>query len=420
MNLSASFMASLSPEAQLPEGLPEASGISFHSGRVKAGDAFFALPGEQQHGIIYAEDALARGAAFIVSDLPHPQGIQVSQPDQLLLQLGRHARTELTKPIIGITGSAGKTSTKAFVAAALAAEASPGNFNTPFALAQTLVEHCLYKSGKILVLELGIDHQGEMQRLVDLVRPDYALITSIGASHLLGLGSLENVAKEKSTILSLGAKGLVSTQAARFVTDYPTETYGLETATYQADLSRDETSLSYKTIVLRLPRPGKAMAINATAALAMADILGIDLQDAAQRLEQTKLEPGRLEFKRLGQLLIIDDTYNSNPLSVTEALTILRKQAGPHIAILGDMLELGGQSHHYHHELGEATRDLRTYAIGRESIAILEANPKAKHYLTVESFLAQLPQFDKGSILVKGSRGMKLERVVDALMGVKS
>jgi UDP-N-acetylmuramoyl-tripeptide--D-alanyl-D-alanine ligase len=259
-----------------------------------------------------------------------------------------------------------------------------------------------------------------MATLVQLVKPSHAIITSIGPSHLLGIGSLEQVAKEKASILSLGAKGLISTQAARFIPGDSFETYGLEQATYTASLSKDERSLTYKGLDVKLPSLGKAMAMNAVAALALAEKLGVPLTDAAKRIEAAKLEPGRLEFKKAGTLLIIDDTYNSNPLSVHQALDILRQQTPPHIAILGDMLELGGQSHHYHHELGEATKNVKTYAIGRESIAILETNPKAKHFLTVESFIGQLPSFESGTVLVKASRGMRLERVVEALLGVKS
>lgn len=417
MKLSASFIASLSPKAKQSPGLADASGISFHSARVKAGDAFFALPGEVQHGIAYADDALAKGAAFIVSDQPHPKGIQVEKAEALLLKLGQVARAELKRPVIGITGSAGKTSCKTFVTAALAAKSSPGNFNTPYALAQSLVEHALYHAEEILVLELGIDHAGEMANLVDLVKPSHAIITSIGPSHLLGIGTVEQVAREKASILDLGAKGFVSSQAAQLIPEsYRFETYGLTNGDYRAELTDDETSLNYQGIHVKLPSLGKAMAMNALAALAMAQTLEISLIEAGKRIETAKLEPGRLEFKKLGNLVIIDDTYNSNPLSAIQSLDILRKQAAPHIAILGDMLELGSQSHQYHHELGEATKNIMTYAIGRESIAILETNPKAKHFLTVESFLGQLPKLENATVLVKGSRGMRLERVVEALM----
>lgn len=421
MKLSASFIASLAntvPAQTVADAV--AGGITFNSQRLQAGEAFFALAGERQHGIAFADEALAKGAAFIVSDKAHPQGILVEKPEALLLELGSWARRELACPVIGITGSAGKTSCKTFVAAALQAKASPGNLNTPLALACILVKHLLESPQSILVLELGIDHKGEMAELVRLVQPSHAIITSIGPSHLLGLGSTAEVAREKASILSLGAKALLSTQAAQFIKTYPYETYGFDKASYSASLGTDERSLSYKGITVHLPSHTAIMAHNAVAAMAMAEIFGLDLAVAAAALEEARLEPGRLEFKQLGQVLLINDSYNSNPLSVAEALAVLKKQAAPHAAILGDMLELGSHSHSYHHELGEATRGIRTFAIGREAIAILEANPKAQHYLTVESFLAQLPRFDKGTVLVKASRGMRLERVVAALMGAMS
>ena len=135
-------LASMSSDIEAdPDTLPNASGVSFHSARVRPGDAFFALPGAAGHGLGYADQALAAGAAFIVSDRPHSRGLQVDNPAQVLTDLGKHARVQLHGAVIGVTGSAGKTSTKAMLSQALEAAASPGNFNTPLALAQVLVDN---------------------------------------------------------------------------------------------------------------------------------------------------------------------------------------------------------------------------------------------------------------------------------------
>lgn len=420
MKLSADFIAQLTQASALPSSVAEATGVSFHSGRVKRGDVFFALAGEASHGIHFADDVLAKGAAFLVSDRPHPKAILVEDSAKALLALGKQARTELSCPIIAVTGSAGKTSTKSFLSTALNAASTVGNFNTPFALAKTLIEHSLKMPNKPLVLELGIDHVGEMATLVDLVKPTHGILTSIGASHLAGLGSLEQVAKEKAAMFVADIPAFVSEQALAFVTPYIKNpiSYGLsDTLDYSGQLISDQ-SLSYKGFDLNLPSPGEAMANNAVAALAMADYFELPLKEVLQRLSNTQLEPGRLEFKQQGDLTIIDDSYNSNPLSAEQSLALLRKQAQPQAAILGDMLELGSASRQYHLELGKLTKGLATYAIGRESIAILESNPKAKHFLTVDAFLAKLPEFSSGTVLVKASRGMHLEQVVDALLGV--
>ena len=129
-----------------PSILPDASGVNFSTSRLKPGQAFFALPGQTTHGIQYADQALKQGAAFIVSDKPHPQGVLVSDPVQTLLELGKWGRKHLRGPVIGVTGSAGKTSTKAMIAATLDIPSTTGNLNTPLALATTLVN--TYVSGK--------------------------------------------------------------------------------------------------------------------------------------------------------------------------------------------------------------------------------------------------------------------------------
>ena len=226
--LSPRHIAALSParlnEGGLREALGEAltethtaTGVSFHSGRVRPGDAFFALPGEREHGMRYADAALTGGAAFIVSDRPHPRGVSVADPAGVLLELGREARAALQGPVVGVTGSAGKTSTKAFLCAALGVPNSPGNFNTPLALAQALVGAWLEgRTGKDerLVLELGIDHVGEMATLTDLTRPTHALLTLVAESHLSGLGSVETVAREKGKLVEAAEVAFVSAQAA--------------------------------------------------------------------------------------------------------------------------------------------------------------------------------------------------------------
>ena len=183
--------------AEVPEGeLSPATGVTFHSGRVHAGDAFFALPGASTHGITFADKAVEQGAAFVVSDKPHPRGLLVVDPVEALLKLGRWARAAYPGSVVGVTGSAGKTTTKAFLAAVLEAPSSPGNFNTPLALATTLVNTYLQRGDEPtpLVLELGIDHVGEMATLVDLVKPTHAVLTLIAASHLEALKDLETVA----------------------------------------------------------------------------------------------------------------------------------------------------------------------------------------------------------------------------------
>jgi UDP-N-acetylmuramoyl-tripeptide--D-alanyl-D-alanine ligase len=457
--LSADHLAEL---AGVPgRSLPPAQGISFHSGHVKKGDIFFALPGEHGHGIAFADEALAAGAAFIVSDKSHPKGLLVPDPAGLLLTLGGEARTRFKGAVVGITGSAGKTSTKAMAAAALDAYSSPGNFNTPLALAQALVETVLAQereseaAKEALVLELGVDRRGDMDGLASLVKPSHGVLTLIAPSHLSGLGSVDEVAFEKGKLIRSAPVALVNESCQgyfadllesrpfeRFEGDDPVGAqhaaplhnaplqdtnrqkhlflYGLESE--EADFSGrvlEESATSQRLEVLgrqfALPYPGKTMAANAVAAMALASMLGADLDEAAKRIQNVRLEPRRLEVKRLSDFTLIDDSYNSNPASLSAALQVLSRFPRPHTAILGDMLELGERSVELHREAGERTRGLdRLITVGEMARHFAPGNDE--HFETVEALLEGLKGLSfTGAVLVKASRGIKLERVVERL-----
>ena len=425
-SLTPQFVAALAGVA-LGSTLPNATGVSFHSARVRSGDAFFALPGAAGHGIDYAEQALAAGAAFIVSDRPHRLGLQVENPAQTLLNLGKHARAQLRGPVIGVTGSAGKTSTKAMLAAALDAAASPGNFNTPLALAQVLIDAWLggETTGEDrLVLELGIDHVGEMDELVALAKPTHAVLTLIAESHLSGLGNVESVAREKLKLVDAAEHAFVSEQAAPFLDETQREkssVYGLgqvDVSGIIAGVSPRGQRLEVFGTPFTLPYLGQAMAVNAVGALGLAHFLGLDLQAAALRLGEVKLEPGRLQVLKHSDLTIIDDSYNSNPASAAVALEVLAQFPKPHSAVLGDMLELGVASETLHRTLGKRTLALgHVFAVGDEARFIAEENPKAVHVSSADllSLVGEIPT--RGTLLVKGSRGMRLERLVTSLLG---
>lgn len=408
-------LAGVPPRDDLPSG----TGAAFHSGRIRPGEVFFALPGAVEHGIVHADDALDRGAAFVVSDVPHPRALSVPDPEAALIALGRHARKQLQGAVVAISGSVGKTSTRAFAAAALDAIASEGNFNTPRALACTMVRAWQTDPGRPLVLELGIDRRGEMDELVDLVSPTHGLLTAIAESHLEGLGDLEGVAHEKARLLERSPERFASESAARLL-PRPLPglvRYGLsEGAPVRGRLRAGVLEAFGVEVTLRYP--GNAMASNALGALALAHRLGLDLEAAARRLEAAKLEAGRLQVKRLGELTILDDTYNSNPTSAREALGVLSGMDRPRCAVLGDMLELGPRAEEFHRELGAATRGLDlVVAIGPLARCLRDGNPNVIHRENIDEALPLLTRIPRrGTILVKASRGMRLERVVEQLI----
>lgn len=407
--------------------LPEASGVAFHSASVRPGDIFFALPGEQGHGLTFADAALAAGAAFIISDRPHPRGVRVADPLAVLLDLGRQARAQLKGPVIGVTGSAGKTSTKAMLAAVTQGRVSPGNYNTPPALARVLIDSWLAAesgSPSCLCMELGVDRPGDMKALLELVRPSHGLITLIAESHLEKLGDVAAVAREKGALVDAAESVWVSAQAyeklsperQRKVRRYALTDSPAENADYQAQLSA-AGSLRLHGAELTLPVPSRAMATNATGVMALATELGIPTDVAAARLAQAVLEPGRLSVIQRGDVTLIDDSYNSNPASAREALNVLEHYPKPHTIILGDMLELGAISETAHRELGELTRSVdRVIALGPAMQALKEVNPRAQYFTSFDAASAHIDELPlSGTILIKASRGMRFERLVERL-----
>ena len=276
----------------------------------------------------------------------------------------------------------------------------------------------MYQENHSLVLELGIDHLGEMDTLVELVNPTHGVLTLIAPSHLEGLGSVEQIAKEKSKLLLAATTRLAHSQTLAFLDIPNVQSYGLNNADFSGHY--ENGMLYFKNRTVQLPAPGQAMAGNALAALALATLLGISLDIAIPRLEQAHLEPGRLHITKVGSITLLDDSYNSSPAAVKEALKVLGSLPGPHTAILGDMLELGSHSADYHFEIGKETRSLdHVVAIGKMSKYIAEANPNAIYFSTVDEALPYLQRLDlRGSVLVKASRGMKFERCVQALKEV--
>jgi UDP-N-acetylmuramoyl-tripeptide--D-alanyl-D-alanine ligase len=430
--------ASLSPTHLTVRGLAEivgapscdrtdrVRGATHHSGRVRAGDAFFALPGADHHGIEHADEALAAGAVVVVSDRPHPRGLRVDDPGAALLRLGRWARGRLRAPVVGVTGSAGKTTARALLAAVLDAQASEGNLNTPHALAGRLVRAWSDEPDRPLILELGIDHVGEMDRLTDLVRPDVGLLTRIAAAHLDGLGDEATVAREKARLLHASPRGLAAEDAWRRLPDalaVRIVRYGLDAdAPWSGRQVGDPFAPALAVdrpveLHAELPGPGAGLAESALGALAAAEALGVPADLAASRLVHARLEGGRLTPRRGDGFTVLDDSYNANPVSARQALELLRRAPGPRVAILGEMLELGVEAERHHRELGEASRGLeRVLFVGRHAEAVRAGNPDVEIVPDDRAVgvVARLPR--EGTLLVKASRGMRFERLVAALL----
>ncbi len=431
----------------LPDPRPRAgTGVAYDARKVRPGDVFFAWQGSARHGIELAEEVLAKGAAFIVSDRPHPRAVQVRDTWDAMRRLALAARELVAAPVIGVTGSAGKTTVKTLLTAALAGRSTPGNLNTVPPLLAAFVSAARTDAGlqapsgdvvgndapgAPLVIELGVDHPGEMAQLTGFTRPDHGVITTIGESHLSQLGDVAAVAREKALLLSTATGVRVTTAgaAARLPAEVLARTHvthliGAEPITGLPGVPAGEVTGRLEGTTLRslgarfeLPWPGRAMAENALLVLVTAWLLGVDPRTAFERMVNAPLEKGRLRFTQLGHVTLIDDSYNSNPLSAALALEVLRERPGPRVAFLGDMRELGEVSRARHLELGEATKDLDlVVAIGEEAAAIASANPAARHVPTwreAADLVDLVPR--TGTVLVKGSRSLELENLVAAL-----
>jgi UDP-N-acetylmuramoyl-tripeptide--D-alanyl-D-alanine ligase len=429
------------------------TGISIDSRTCAPGDAFFAIHGHHRDGHGFVGDARARGAAaVVVSRLPAELGLPADCPvvlvddtTEALQRLAAFHRGRLTLPIVGITGSMGKTTTKELTAAVLARRyrvlKAAGSFNNQWGLPLTLL--ALDPTHEVAVLELGMNAFGEIAALARLARPSVGVVTAIAPAHLEGVGSLEGVQKAKGELVeAIPAAGTVVlnaddplvlglAQAARG----RVVTYGQSA---DADVRLGEVTVApaelafpvsagAETVKVRLPYAGRHNAWNATAAMAVGRALGVELRLAAAALAEVAPIGGRLHWRDVAGVRLLDDTYNANPLSLRAALDALRAQPGGRAwVVFGDMLELGSMSEAAHEAAGRWIAHLGAAGLAtagtatRATAAAARAAgcPDVATYETPEEAATHVAHRASAGdrILVKGSRGMRMERAVAALL----
>ncbi|HSH97803.1 MAG: UDP-N-acetylmuramoyl-tripeptide--D-alanyl-D-alanine ligase [Methylophilaceae bacterium] len=408
---------------------------------------FVALRGENFDGHDYAEKALQQGAAGVmVSDanLKLDAGVLVKDTRLGLGELAAHWRNKFDIPVAAITGSSGKTTVKEMLATILVAASSAdevlatkGNFNNDIGLPLTLFQ--LKPTHRYAVIEMGMNHIGEISYLTKIGRPTVALVNNAGTAHIANLGSVEAIALAKGEIFEGLAEGGVAVINAddtfaslwkKLASKYAVTTFGL---TQSADVSasfslnNDYSDIQLKTpkgdISLQLPAAGEHNVRNALAATAAALAMGVSLEKVAAGLAQFKGAKGRLQQKRgINGALVIDDTYNANPASIKAAIDVLAARSENQILVLGDMGELGDEAASLHAEIGryaKASKIPALYLLGdlsRETAKAFGAG--AHHFDSVESLSASVKSLlnPQTAVLVKGSRFMQMERVVEQLL----
>jgi len=416
---------------------------------VKPGNLFVCFRGERADGHSFANSAFDSGAACCLAEraLPGAKGpyVLVGSTLESIRAVGAYYRSRFSIPVVGLTGSVGKTTTKELVAAVLGAKyrvlKTPGNLNNELGVPLTLLS--LDERHEAAVVEMGISDFGEMGRLAQMVRPDIFVITAIGYAHLKELGDLGGVLRAKTEAFAYMGPGGVAvlngddallrgydpgmrkiTFGLGALNDFRAENVRAEgTEAVLCDIASDTGRFS-----VRIPAYGSHHAPLAAAAVAIGRLLGVSDDEARKGLLSYAPVGGRASVTDTGAITLIDDCYNANPSSVKASLSSLSALPGRRVAILGDMINLGRQSEQMHREIGVFAARCGVECLlccGAESLFIhegylSEAAGGALHFADKGGLLAALPGLvRKGdAVLVKASRGMKFEELLPALKGM--
>ncbi len=414
--------------------------ISLDSRKTQPGSLFFALRGENFNGNQYAKQALELGAAYAVIDDPEyyagERTLLTNDVLTALQQLAADYRNSLNIPVIGITGTNGKTTTKELIFTALSSKfktyATSGNFNNHIGVPVTLLN--IKPDTEIAIIEMGANHTGEIAALCKIARPTHGLITNIGKAHLEGFGNPEGVIRAKKELYEhLSANG-----GTAFVNEndillmdlsanLPRITYGNSgNEQYSGVLIEADPFL---TVELLKPLPllvqtrlcGGYNYSNVMAALSIAGHFRVNLNEAATAIEAYEPKMNRSQVVHTGKNIIVLDAYNANPSSMTAAITnFSAKNPENKILVLGDMFELGTASEQEHYsilELAISCGFRRIITAGPEFRKVSEYADGVLAFPSVEDlriYLLSNPLSGE-NILIKGSRGMKLETITDAL-----
>jgi len=421
------------------------TGVTTDSRAVAPGDLFVALAGERFDGHAFVAEALGRGAvAALVARRAGAAGeyaqVVVHDTRAALGRLAAAWRARFSLPVVALTGSNGKTTVKEMIAAILAAHcggragvlATEGNLNNEIGVPLMLLR--LREHHRYAVLEMGMNHAGEIDRLTRMAAPDVALVNNAQRAHIGMLGSVEAIAQAKGEIyagLRANGRALVNEDdafagywkglaAGRRILTFGTAPAADVRGSLDGGQLRLLTPLDAFAVTLQVP--GEHNARNAIAACAAAFALDVPPRAMQAGLAAYAGTPGRLEVKRGTRgATVIDDTYNANPDSMKAALRVLARAPGRRVLVMGDMGELGEAAGPLHAEIGAFARGAgieRLLALGEHSLHAVEAfGEGATHFASAQALLeaARAEATGAATVLVKGSRFMQMERVVAGL-----
>lgn len=433
----------------------EAAGVVIDSRKAGENFIFVATKGERVDGHRFIPDVFAKGALGVVCEkepesLPGPC-IVVEDSFEALKQIGEFYRQQLPVKVVGITGSVGKTSTKEFVAAVLSMKykvhKTQGNYNNEVGVPLTVLS--MPEDTEVAVLEMGINHFGEMHNLSRIARPDICIMTNIGQCHLEFLGSREGILKAKSEMFDfMKEDGSVCINgdddmlaSIKEVKGKKPVTFGLseQCRVYATDIkgkglfgSEAVIHGNGESFAVQIPLPGEHMVYNALAAAAAGQLLGLTPEEIRDGIAAVESVSGRSHIVKLPDKVLIDDCYNANPVSMEAAIDLLLQADGRRVAVMGDMFELGEQEKEMHARVGKYAADKGVECIicagklarciyegARETAGERKDGPAAEifYFEDRESLLEGINQILKSgdTILIKASHGMGFEKVVEQL-----
>lgn len=437
------------------DALREVDSITTDSRKAEPGSLFAAIKGERVDGHTFIPSVFEKGALCVLSEheLEGQNGnyILVDSTLEALKAIAQEYLEQLKIPVVGITGSVGKTSTKEMIASILETKyrvlKTPGNFNNEIGLPLTIFR--LKESDEVAVLEMGISDFGEMDRLAQIAKPDIGVITNIGLCHLENLGTRDGIRKAKTEMfahIKEGGSAVLNgddDQLAKIMTvqgkppvfygknplnleETPNMVYASNIENQGLEGMRGIFHFGEESLKVQIPIPGEHNVMNALAGACVGRLLGLSLEEIQRGIANAKTISGRTNLIHANDTLIIDDCYNANPVSMKASIDVLAQQKGRTIAVLGDMGELGSEEKKLHYEVGAYAAEKKidalfcTGELSKELVKGVTENgswSEVFYFDDKEALITALKEYRKSgdTILVKASHFMEFPEIVKEL-----